>query len=936
PLDVKYFKFHCLRYFWNPQIQHFTVLRGLDRNFTCREIYDRFSRGLDNHQAGRRAIIYEQNLIDVKVKSYIRLLFEVALNPFYVFQVFSVTLWFFDDYYYYAGCIVFVSVVSIAITLVQTRRNRVRLRNMVATSSNIQVIRNHSGDPENVSSTEIVPGDVIVIPPDGIRMECDAVLISGSCVVNESSLTGESNPVLKTQLISDGADADNVYYPNLHKQHSLFAGTQVLQARSYSSSLVTALVIRTGFYSMKGNLVRSILYPKPMNLKLYRDAIGFVGCLAFLALIGLIYSIVTLIIDGVTPGEVIKRALDMITIAVPPALPAAVSIGTVYATNRLRVRGIFCINPSRINLSGKLNLVCFDKTGTLTEDFLEFWGGIVNQRCETMSFSFREILTDIKSNPADKLAVTMATCHSLTVLKGDVCGDPLDMQMFQATQWTLDESADDHQKYDTVIQASVKPPSSTPTTSQNQFEYGILKRYAFTSDLKRMSVLIRKLGAGNLELVMKGAPETVIQYCNSSSVPDDFSQTLESLTEQGYRVLGLAHRSLDSKLSWRSAQKLSRQDLEENMTFLGLLIMQNKLKPETSGIIEELAEANIRTVMITGDNLKTAVNIARECEMIQPNENVVHLIAKEPTTSQTEPTVTWNLLKKSGNAPVKISIKYDTTRILLLFIYHITLFTCIFFNVGQVLIQGTIFARTSPKQKAELVEGFQNLGYYVGMCGDGANDCGALNTAHAGISLSEAEASVASPFTSKVPNISCVSTLIREGRAALITAFGVFKYMALYSIIQFTTVMILYWYVANLGDFQFLFIDLFIILSIALVMSRTEAFPLISKQRPNSSLTSFETLSSLFAHVIVTVASQTLVYFYLASQPWYTVFNQLNRKQLYKNVDTVNGSTYVQCYETTTLFYFTNYQYIWIAVVFSKGPPFRKRIYTNCKHSYLI
>ncbi|RDD43251.1 putative cation-transporting ATPase 13A3 [Trichoplax sp. H2] len=347
PLDVKYFKFHCLRYFWNPQIQHFTVLRGLDRNFTCREIYDRFSRGLDNHQAGRRAIIYEQNLIDVKVKSYIRLLFEVALNPFYVFQVFSVTLWFFDDYYYYAGCIVFVSVVSIAITLVQTRRNRVRLRNMVATSSNIQVIRNHSGDPENVSSTEIVPGDVIVIPPDGIRMECDAVLISGSCVVNESSLTGESNPVLKTQLISDGADADNVYYPNLHKQHSLFAGTQVLQARSYSSSLVTALVIRTGFYSMKGNLVRSILYPKPMNLKLYRDAIGFVGCLAFLALIGLIYSIVTLIIDGVTPGEVIKRALDMITIAVPPALPAAVSIGTVYATNRLRVRGIFCINPSR-------------------------------------------------------------------------------------------------------------------------------------------------------------------------------------------------------------------------------------------------------------------------------------------------------------------------------------------------------------------------------------------------------------------------------------------------------------------------------------------------------------------------------------------------------------------------------------------------------------
>ena len=82
--------------------------------------------------------------------------------------------------------------------------------------------------------------------------------------------------------------------------------------------------------------------------------------------------------------------------------------------------------------------------------------------------------------------------------------------------------------------------------------------------------------------------------------------------------------------------------------------------------------------------------------------------------------------------------------------------------------------------------------YCVGMCGDGANDCGALKTAHAGISLSEAEASVASPFTSRTANIECVPTVMREGRAALVTSFGVFKYMALYSIIQFTSVEILY------------------------------------------------------------------------------------------------------------------------------------------------
>ena len=110
----------------------------------------------------------------------------------------------------------------------------------------------------------------------------------------------------------------------------------------------------------------------------------------------------------------------------------------------------------------------------------------------------------------------------------------------------------------------------------------------------------------------------------------------------------------------------------------------------------------------------------------------------------------------------------------------------------KVMVRGAIFARMSPDQKQQLVMSLQALGYYVGMCGDGANDCGALKSAHAGISLSEAEASVASPFTSKQPNISCVPTLIREGRTALVTSFGVFKYMATYSLTQFVSVMILY------------------------------------------------------------------------------------------------------------------------------------------------
>jgi cation-transporting P-type ATPase 13A2 len=113
--------------------------------------------------------------------------------------------------------------------------------------------------------------------------------------------------------------------------------------------------------------------------------------------------------------------------------------------------------------------------------------------------------------------------------------------------------------------------------------------------------------------------------------------------------------------------------------------------------------------------------------------------------------------------------------------------------------------------KKQLIEDFKSFGYTVLMCGDGANDCGALKAADVGISLSEAEASIAAPFTSQEKNVSCVVSVISEGRASLATSLGCFKYMALYSIVEFTTTILLYSFTNNIGDFQYLYIDLLII-----------------------------------------------------------------------------------------------------------------------------
>lgn len=164
------------------------------------------------------------------------------------------------------------------------------------------------------------------------------------------------------------------------------------------------------------------------------------------------------------------RALDLITIVVPPALPATLSIGTSFAIGRLRKSGIFCISPNRVNVGGKVNVVCFDKTGTLTEDGLDVLGVRSVDRSNGV---FRELISDVHDLPlgSDKatLLYALSTCHSLKSIDGEILGDPLDMKMFEFTGWTLEEGkaggpgakkADGKAGPLTLVQTVVRPPGT--------------------------------------------------------------------------------------------------------------------------------------------------------------------------------------------------------------------------------------------------------------------------------------------------------------------------------------------------------------------------------------------------------------------------------------------------------------------------------------------
>jgi cation-transporting P-type ATPase 13A2 len=137
------------------------------------------------------------------------------------------------------------------------------------------------------------------------------------------------------------------------------------------------------------------------------------------------------------------------------------------------------------------------------------------------------------------------------------------------------------------------------------------------------------------------------------------------------------------------------------------------------------------------------------------------------------------------------------------------------------------------------------------------------------VSLSEADASIAAPFTSRIANISCIPTLLREGRCAIVTSFQAFKYMAAYSLIQFSTVLILYSIGAILGNWQFLYIDLALVLPLAFISVYTGAHHKLSKRRPVCTLLSREVLLSLLSQTLINVLFQLAAFGALYLQPWY-------------------------------------------------------------------
>ena len=1104
------FKFKLFTYIFNSKTNKFDCLKfSIFR--TKQEILETMINGLSDDERDYQTNIYGECNLNFYIRSFLETVYDNMCDFFFFFQVFCLVLWCVTDFMNYAAVVALLMLYNLIDSSLETRRNLLNIRKMSKYSIDINLFQKNK--IKEISSETLVPGDVFELPADGTAVPCDCILLSGSVIVNEAMLTGESTPIIKAHL---PLSEERFNYESDSK-HMLFSGTKIVQKRPENKRPILCLCYSTGFNTVRGNLIRSVLYPTIGDTSFMRDSISVLKIVCVIFFVGFLCILPKkiLILKSNTESstfekikELFLEICDLLTQAVPPELPLCLGICLGIAQKRCKGRHILCINKEKINSAGKIKVCVFDKTGTLTEDHLDIYSYVpitVNENNinndENKNFIFGRETKSVKEmaqssyeyyknklkNPANKSAIKemdqlfiecLACCQGATKVNNKLIGDPIDVEMFEATGWTLVEDAGDPENYNPKIPTFVRPREEKSLTEKlaqyrgrmndievaeeidnimtNHYELGIMRRFDFESKLQRMSSIVKSLTGTSFMCYCKGSPEKISELCQPNTLPENFTEVLNRYTSQGFRVLALSCKVM--QMTYDQAIEIPRELAEKDLIFLGLLIVQNQLKEATSGILRTLSEeGHLRVRMATGDNILTAICVSRKSNLIPPesivysceieeeivnDNNIINTnnsidndeynrsgvqkevkkikklkwntiesfkdIADEEEEAQIIPIkinnndetlnkaltmlipqeidddndiIDTNTNKTSGKSTNKKKEKIDMTEE-----YHninidlndvpfnkeddenIVLaisgktFEMLYYmnqkyesqndNEGPGLFKRNtqreispeklslkpfhdafrlilryccVYARCSPDNKTQLVQSLQKEGFQVLMCGDGANDCGALKVADVGVSLSQEEASIAAPFTSTNPDISCIIDVLNQGKCALVTSVEIFKYMIAFSLTEFIAMSLMVFTDNFLTDFESIVIDCFITLPFCTFLPMTDAYDKFNYHRPFSTLASFPVFISVFFQVLLNGIFQ--ISGYIITNYRYPIKDPNNVPDYRKCKD--NERNQIPCLDNSIVFYITFGQFLFAGLVLITAAPFKKNIYTN-------
>ncbi|KAI0029694.1 endoplasmic reticulum Ca-transporting P-type ATPase [Vararia minispora EC-137] len=669
-------------------------------------------KGLTSQEIDALLKKYGKNEFNIPVPSFSALFGEHATAPFFVFQVFCVTLWMLDEYWYYSLFTLFMLVMFECTVVWQRLRTLNEFRTMSVTPYQIQVKRDDKW--KQISSNELLPGDVVsVVRTQSAEtvIPADILLVQGTCIVNEAMLSGESTPLLKESITlleaSEQLDADST-----HRNEVLFSGTKILQATAGGDTPdggCLGVVLRTSFGTAQGQLVRTMIFATERVTANNLESFLFIGFLLIFALAASWYVWTKGIERDLKKSKLLLDCILIVTSVVPPELPMELSLAVNASLVALSKFAIFCTEPFRIPFAGRVDICCFDKTGTITAENLVLEGVAGVDSLDQLK------LVHVKESPRTT-TLALAGAHALVRLDdGTVVGDPMEKTTLEALEWAISKGD------------LVAPAAKALHATQVQ----IRRRFQFSSALKRMST-VSTLPGGKGLVAVKGAPETIKGML--AIIPQGYDETFKWFTRRGSRVLALGMKEFDS-ISVDKINKLHRNQVECELTFAGFLVFHSPLKPDAQQCLRELRDASHRCIMITGDNPLTAVHVANDVDIMDRDALILDLKEKPAHEGDLE----WRTVDESKVIPVNPDEPLDQN---LLDTYDICMTGAALKQYASrpaawhVLAQHTwVYARVSPAQKEFIVRTLRELGYTTLMAGDGTNDVGALKQAHVGVAL---------------------------------------------------------------------------------------------------------------------------------------------------------------------------------------------------------
>ncbi len=547
------------------------------------------------------------------------------------------------------------------------------LKNLSA--QHARVIR--QGKEEIIDATELVPGDIILLEA-GDFIPADARIIeSASLKSEESALTGESVPSEKSADAIVNEDA-----PLGDRHNMLYSGCSVTYGRA--RAIVTGTGMNTEMGKIAGLLDNTEDTQTPLQEKLANMGkyLGFValGACAIIFVIG--------IISGIPVMEIFMTAVSLAVSAIPEGLPAIVTIVLSIGVQRMVQKNAIIRRLPAVETLGSASVICSDKTGTLTQNRMTLTRVYTDHDKQIVDFS------ENASSEVKKLlcAATLCCDGSVVIENGEEkhIGDPTETS---------------------IVLASLKNGMSKEELAQN---YPRLGEIPFDSDRKLMTT-INRIDNKNV-VIVKGAFDVIAQRCVSGDI-EAATRATDRMSQEALRVLAVAYKTIDN-----IPVELSSEELENGLTFMGLVGMIDPPRPEAREAVKLCREAGIKPVMITGDHVITASAIARDLGILEPGDEAV----------------TGAELAAMSDDELKERVRGIS-----------------------------VYARVSPEDKIRIVQAWQSQGEIVSMTGDGVNDAPALKAADIGCAMGITGTDVAkgaADMTLTDDNFATIVDAVREGR----------------------------------------------------------------------------------------------------------------------------------------------------------------------------